>query len=275
VDTYEKKKVLIVDDEPNIRVNIKSLLKSQYDVIEAESGVDAVNIIKGQHFDIAFVDVVMPEMDGIETLRELKELRPDTTVIMMSGFAVEDDIKEAMRIGAFDFLYKPFNKNDIEAIIEKIERKNALSPAPAEYIERKKRRLIPIAPTKKNFQLKYTGIIVLSGLIPILIVGIGFYMVFHMVLNTAQLGRYAQQQLSDIFNWLNLLLGSVIFFSITVLGYAAIHISHKIAGPLYKIEDSIRRIISGEKLEIKIRKEDELQELAKLLNELINTKINK
>lgn len=150
--------------------------------------------------------------------------------------------------------------------------KKKLNLPPKEYNEKRKSRFLPIAPSKKKIQLKYIRLIILSILLPMLIMGAGFYIVFHQVLINAQLGRYAENQLPNVFFWLNLSLVTVIMLSIMVAGWFALYLSHRIAGPLYRIEDEIRKIINNGPFEIKIRKKDELQELVILINELASKK---
>ncbi len=265
----EIKRILVVDDEPNINYLLKEILSEKYYVVAVRSGKEAVEKAKEEDFDVAFIDVVMPEMDGIETLKAIKETKPAIVAIMMTGYAVEKDIKEAIKISAFDYLYKPFTKEDVHSTLKKIVEKEQLKIPPKEYIARKKRRFIPIAPTKKKLQFKYIRLTTLSILIPLLIVIAGFYVIFHLTLGTAQLGRYAEARLKDVFSSMNYLLLGVTVISILIAGYFSIHLSHKIAGPLYRIEQTIREIINGSRKEFKIRKKDELQELVTLLNDLL------
>jgi len=75
-----------------------------------------------------FTDIVMPGMDGIATFRALRKLKPDLPVVIMTGFAVEDKIEEAMSLGAMDYLYKPFDIWEIIAILKRLEKKNRLKP---------------------------------------------------------------------------------------------------------------------------------------------------
>jgi len=126
-------KILVVDDERVMRDLFKRVLSLKgYLVTAVESGKEAIEKVKETHFDIAFIDVVMPEMDGIETLRALKKIDPKVqaviSVVMMTGFAVEEEIKEAMQEGALDYLYKPFDIVEIMTVIGKAERKAKLKP---------------------------------------------------------------------------------------------------------------------------------------------------
>lgn len=122
-------KILVVDDEQVMRDLFKRVLSLKgYSVTAVDSGKESVEKVKANGFDIAFVDVVMPVMDGVETFRALKEANPKLHVVMMTGFAVEDKIREAMKNGAMDYLYKPFDIVEIMAVIGKVEKKAKLKP---------------------------------------------------------------------------------------------------------------------------------------------------
>ena len=184
-------------------------------------------IIKENDYDVVFIDIIMPKMDGIDTLKAIKAEKPDTVAIMMSAYAVEGDVKKALQMSAFDYLYKPFNKNDVDAVFNKIRERDRLKSPPSDYIARSRRKFIPLAPhTKKAFQLKYVKLIVLSCVVPMMLVGIGFYSIFNVILNKADLGRYAEAVLGDVFLWLNLLLGLVLIISIIVAVWLALRLSH-------------------------------------------------
>lgn len=112
-------RVLLVDDEKQFVGNMKKILTARgFDATGAFSGRDAVDAIKyGGGFDVVVLDLKMPGMDGIETLGEIKKWAPDTEVIMLTGHVTLSSGTEAMRRGAYDFLMKPC---DIEDLIEKI-----------------------------------------------------------------------------------------------------------------------------------------------------------
>lgn len=126
-------KILVVDDEQVMRDLFKRVLVLKgFPVTTAESGKEAIERVKVEVFDIAFIDIVMPEMDGVETLRALKRVNQNIHVVMMTGFAVEDKVKEAMQNGAIDYLYKPFDIVEIMTVIGKVEKKARLKPPPVE-----------------------------------------------------------------------------------------------------------------------------------------------
>ncbi|MDF2549786.1 MAG: putative two-component response regulator [Chlamydiales bacterium] len=120
-------KILIVDDELLIRNFLKeTLTRKAYDVMTAENGTKALAILKEQSFDLVITDMKMPDMTGLDILRKVKELYPSTLVIVITAFGSIENAVEAMRIGAFNYLIKPFSPDTIEAVIEKGNELSAL-----------------------------------------------------------------------------------------------------------------------------------------------------
>ncbi|OGP96804.1 MAG: hypothetical protein A2Z39_04505 [Deltaproteobacteria bacterium RBG_19FT_COMBO_46_9] len=110
----EKIRLLLVDDEEDFRTTLSSRLKKrEFEVTQVESGYQALEVIKEQAIDVAIVDVKMPRMDGLETLRQMKQLNPLIEVIMLTGHASVESGIEGMRLGAFDYLMKPCDINDL------------------------------------------------------------------------------------------------------------------------------------------------------------------
>jgi two-component system, NtrC family, response regulator HydG len=116
----EKIRVLLVDDEEKLVNNMARILNTRgFEVTRAYNGYQAVDAVKyGGGFDVVVLDVKMPGMDGVETLREIKKRAPDTAVIMLTGHATLDSGTMAMRRGAYDYLMKPC---DMEDLVEKIK----------------------------------------------------------------------------------------------------------------------------------------------------------
>ena len=116
----EKIRVLLVDDEEQFVINMARILKVRgFDMSTAFSGYEAVDAIKyGGGFDVVVLDVKMPGMDGIATLEEIKKWAPDTEVIMLTGHATLSSGTRAMRKGAYDYLMKPC---EIEDLVEKLK----------------------------------------------------------------------------------------------------------------------------------------------------------
>ena len=116
----KKARVLIVDDDVNFcNTLLKIMSKKGYDTTAAQSGLRALDLIKEKAFDIVFLDIIMPVMNGVETYKNIKAIRPDTTVIMMTAFSGDDLVREAIKEGVYTVLRKPF---DIETAINTIEK---------------------------------------------------------------------------------------------------------------------------------------------------------
>lgn len=106
------KRVLIVDDNDVMRTLLRAILRSDnnFEVIgEARNGSIAVELAERLKPDIVCLDVVMPEMDGLEALREIKSTRAETQVVMITGSPSANNVQEAMTLGANGFIVKPFN----------------------------------------------------------------------------------------------------------------------------------------------------------------------
>jgi excisionase family DNA binding protein len=114
--------VLVVDDEEEIGRLFQRLLGERQEVTIARDGYEALEKAQQVPFDLVFLDVRLPGMDGVETLEKLKQLLPDAVVVMMSGYSVEDQIHKAMQMGAQDFIPKPFEDYDRIMTIEQVAR---------------------------------------------------------------------------------------------------------------------------------------------------------
>jgi two-component system response regulator PilR (NtrC family) len=128
----EKSRILVVDDEPGMREFLEIMLqKDNYLVETASDGADAIQKIEKDLFDLAVVDVQMPVMNGIEVLKRINEKSPETTVIMITAFASHETAIEAMKLGAYDYITKPFKIDEIKLVIKKaldkkrLERENS------------------------------------------------------------------------------------------------------------------------------------------------------
>ena len=118
---------MILDDEPGIRKFLKlALSKNGYEVMAMASPNEGLKLIKEERYDIAIVDLKMPELDGITALKKIKESCPDITVIMITAFATIESAVEAMKEGAFDYIIKPFKVDEVRLIIEKALREKRL-----------------------------------------------------------------------------------------------------------------------------------------------------
>lgn len=112
-------KILIVDDQRNMRASLGLMLKgASHEVIEAESGERACETIDGESFDLVLTDLKMQKTDGLDVLRHVRENAPLTEVILMTGYGTVETAVAAMRMGAFDYLQKPFTEAQL---MEKVE----------------------------------------------------------------------------------------------------------------------------------------------------------
>lgn len=113
-------KILIVDDEILVRDFLAETLRRKgLDIHTAENGQKAFQILKENSFDLVITDMKMPDFTGIEVLKKVKELSPSTVVIVITAFGSIENAVEAMKLGAFNYLIKPFTPDTIEALIEK------------------------------------------------------------------------------------------------------------------------------------------------------------
>jgi len=116
---HEKTLILIVDDQFNVRETLKAILEHKgYRVATAKDGAEAIEMVKKKHYDIIFLDVKLPDMNGVETFEQVKKIDPEAAVIMMTGYSVEDLVRRAISQGAYTCIYKPF---DMEKVIELVE----------------------------------------------------------------------------------------------------------------------------------------------------------
>ena len=114
-------KILVVDDEPHIREVLQQLLETDgYETRTAESGFSALSLLRDFSPHIVFLDIRMPEMDGIQCLRHIKETDTMAEVVMISGFATIDMARRSLEIGAFDYIGKPLSFDHIRDVIRRI-----------------------------------------------------------------------------------------------------------------------------------------------------------
>jgi len=115
----EKHSILVVDDEPSICQScVKILSKSDCEVSYAVNGYDALKLMDAEPFDIVITDLKMSSLGGMEVLRRVKEAFPDTKVIVITGYATVSSAVEVMKMGAFDYLPKPFTPHELRAVVK-------------------------------------------------------------------------------------------------------------------------------------------------------------
>ncbi len=116
------KRVLIVDDAAFMRMSIRNMLESNgFEIVgEAENGVMAIEKYKELQPEVVTMDITMPEMDGLEALREIKKIDPSASVVMVSALGQEARMKEAIIYGAKGFIVKPFKEEIIVSALSKL-----------------------------------------------------------------------------------------------------------------------------------------------------------
>ena len=115
----DKVSILIVDDETGMRETLYDILEDMgYHTAIAIDGHEAIQKVKDNAFDVILMDIKMPGMDGVETFKQIKGIQPDAAVVMMTAYAVEDLIKDALREGAYGVLYKPLDMERVISVID-------------------------------------------------------------------------------------------------------------------------------------------------------------
>jgi len=115
------KPILIVDDEKNIRLTLSQALETLGTQIDAAAnGEEALAKLREKEFGLILLDIRMPGMDGIEVLRRVREIRPDIRVIMITAYGTVESAVEAMKLGAVDFLQKPFDPEEIRELVSRV-----------------------------------------------------------------------------------------------------------------------------------------------------------
>lgn len=123
------KRILVVDDTKNIRVLLSTCLELRgYDVITADNGVEALEIIndKNQKIDLIFLDIRMPGLSGTEILKNIKYIRNNCPVVIMTAFATVKNAVECTKLGALIYLQKPFSPERINLVLDEIENKKKI-----------------------------------------------------------------------------------------------------------------------------------------------------
>jgi len=119
--------ILLIDDEPAQITSIKSFLKRRdYTVSSANSGLEGINIIKDGKIDLVFTDYRMPEMSGLEVVQSIKGINPELPVVVITAFSDIKDAVQVMKAGAFDYLSKPIQLDELEILVKKAQERNDL-----------------------------------------------------------------------------------------------------------------------------------------------------
>ncbi|HEX6278194.1 MAG TPA: sigma-54 dependent transcriptional regulator, partial [Polyangiaceae bacterium] len=128
----EKKQILVVDDEPNLRRVLSAQLERDgYDVHTSEDGEQALALLRDHHIDLVITDLRMPRIDGMELLRRIAAFEEPAPVVMITAHGTVDTAVEALKTGAFDYITKPFDQDEVRTIVKKALRTQDLSATEA------------------------------------------------------------------------------------------------------------------------------------------------
>jgi DNA-binding response OmpR family regulator len=117
----EGKSLLIVDDEKNIRLTLSQALEIlEVETDTAANGEEALVKLKEREFGLILLDLKMPGMDGMEVLRRVREIRPDIRIIIITAYGTVESAVEAMKLGAVDFIQKPFSPEEIRELVSRV-----------------------------------------------------------------------------------------------------------------------------------------------------------
>jgi two-component system response regulator AtoC len=168
--------ILVVDDEPRMRTYLRTVLElDSYNVDMAESGDAALKRIQeGSHPDLVLLDLVMPGLDGMQTLAQLRQLEPSLGVIMLSCISEPRKVAQAVRLGARDYLAKPFKREELQAVVrQNLQLSEAAAPAgmqPGDIIEISPDVcFVGVSPAMRN--LRQQAIAIANSEIPVLLLG--------------------------------------------------------------------------------------------------------
>jgi two-component system response regulator AtoC len=117
---------LVVDDEESVRESFRLVLDEDYEVLDAPDGARALEIVRGTHVDVVLLDIRLPEMDGIEVLERLKALDDGVEVILVTAVKTVRTAVAAMKLGAFDYLTKPFEDEELLSLVRRAVEKRSL-----------------------------------------------------------------------------------------------------------------------------------------------------
>ena len=127
--THKKldKSLLVIDDEENMRHMLSALLKKMgYHIDTAENGQEGLEKVRQNQYDYVLCDIKMPQKDGMSFLSDARTMMESSTVIMMSAYGTIDTAIEAMKLGAYDFISKPFKPDEVYLALKKAEERESL-----------------------------------------------------------------------------------------------------------------------------------------------------
>jgi len=129
--------ILIVDDEIGPRESLRMILKPHYNILTADNGNSAIQLLQQNEVDVVTLDLKMPGMSGIDTLKEIRSIASDVMVIIITGYGTLKSAIEAIRYGVFDYIAKPFNVPEIMSIIDKSIQRRKLNLKVKEMLDQR------------------------------------------------------------------------------------------------------------------------------------------
>ena len=111
--------ILVAEDEDSNYELVRIVLAKRYRLIRAHNGIEAVTFCEDEHPDLILMDIRMPEMNGLDATRIIKEVNPDVPIVALSAYAFEENIRDAKAAGCNEFLAKPFRVEDLIDMVEK------------------------------------------------------------------------------------------------------------------------------------------------------------
>ena len=115
----KKKNVLVVEDEKLVAMDIKKIINTEgHEVITAPNGIDALRIIEDSHVDLVFLDLVLPDINGVEILKGIKKAKRDLPVVIITGYPDSEIMNQALELGPISALKKPFNREQIRDLLK-------------------------------------------------------------------------------------------------------------------------------------------------------------
>jgi len=123
-------RILVVDDKPNMRSLFAKILRGLGEVVTVDGGLPAIALLETEPFDVVISDIRMPDLDGSELLRRVRKMPAPPEFILMTGYATVETAVEALRLGAYDYLTKPFDPDDARAVVERALSRRGFGGAP-------------------------------------------------------------------------------------------------------------------------------------------------
>src|SRR5438094_7462163 len=118
--------ILVVDDDPGVRESFRLTLEDHYDVVDVPDGLRALDAVRASQVDLVLLDIRLPEMDGIEVLERIKAIDEGVEVVLVTAVRTVRTAVAAMKLGAFDYLTKPFEEDELLQLVRRALEKRAL-----------------------------------------------------------------------------------------------------------------------------------------------------